>query len=132
MLTNVYNLVKSLKMLLPQTLSSSPTLGTALDRTLYHAWAKVVASFGNVTGTAPTVTLEVHHSDTSGGTYTLYKTLATTLSEAAVENLTLEYELDLQGAKNFLKINVVQAGTSPVHVLGVNLEALPRTMPANG
>jgi hypothetical protein len=132
MLTNVYNLVKSLLLLSPQALSSSPTLGPALDRRLFQSWAKVVANVGAVTGTAPTLTIEIHHSDASGGTYTLYKTLATALAEATVENKVLEYELDLQGANAFLKVNIAQGGTTPNHTIGVTLEALPRTMPANG
>ena len=128
---NAHNLVKSGKLLSPQTLSSSPTLGPALDRRNYHGSAKAVINVGAVTGTSPTLTLEIHHSDASGGTYTLWKTLATDLAEVAVENLVLEYELDLQGAKGFLKLNVAQGGTSPVHTLGAVLEMLPRTAPAN-
>lgn len=128
---NVYNGVKSGVLLSPQNLTSSPTLGPAFDRRLFHGTAKVVSNVGAVTGTAPTLTVEIHHSDTSGGTYALYKTLHTALAEATVENKALEAELDLQGAKEFLKVNVAQGGTSPTHLMGVTIEALPRTQPAN-
>lgn len=132
MLTNVYNLIKSGLLLSPQAITSD-TLGPAFDRKLFHAWAKVVANIGAVTGTTPTLTIEIHHSDASGGTYTLYKTLATTIAEADMENKVLEYELDLQGAKQFLKVNLDVPGSgTPSITLGVTLEALPRTMPANG
>lgn len=132
MFANAYNAVKSLLGLTPQAITSD-TLGPAMDRRKYNGYAKAVVNVGAVTGTTPTLTIEIHHSDTTGGTYTLWKTLATTIAEVDMENKLLEYELELIGAKGFLKFNfdVPGAGT-PNLTLGATLECFPRTAPANG
>lgn len=116
---SVYDAIKSLFLLRPQTATSTQT-GTGVDTMGYNS-AAVTLEVGAVSGTTPTLDVKLQECATSGGTYTDISGATFTQVTAANNSQVMRVEGLGTNRKRYIKAVATIAGTTPSFALKVDI-----------
>ncbi len=141
-ITDIGHQIKTVGFVAPQLFAAGETLSSAIDtQALGFVSGQLVALVGATAGTptAATMTVNLKHCATSGGTYTVFTptetntastiTLATTDTSAAHA-----LNIDLRGMERYCKISVFPTftgGSTPTTAVSASLIGVAQTTPTS-
>jgi hypothetical protein len=119
MALDVYSGVDSVQLLAPIAVTVTANT-TGVDFSNHTGIGRVDATVGVVSGTTPTMSLQLQDATTAGATYANVASAAA-LTVATTGGTIQSISFNIDQTRQFLRIAITEAGTTPSFLIGINV-----------